>query len=48
MNEHNGTQRGVKGLIANALNRPLLGVLVALAVIVGVWIGLQLVLPALT
>ncbi|MER7999752.1 hypothetical protein [Streptomyces sp. NPDC095613] len=48
MSERTGARRDKKGLISNVLNRPLLGLLLILALIVGVWIGLQLILPALT
>ncbi|MGW3416589.1 MULTISPECIES: hypothetical protein [Streptomyces] len=48
MSKRIGAQSGTKRFISNVLNRPLLGLLLILALIVGVWIGLQLVLPALT
>ncbi|WP_161624889.1 hypothetical protein [Streptomyces spectabilis] len=48
MSKRIGARRGIKGFALRVLNHPLLGLLLALALIVGVWIGLQLVLPALT
>ncbi|WP_328842659.1 hypothetical protein [Streptomyces sp. NBC_00258] len=48
MSKRIGTQSGTKRFISKVLNRPFLGLLLILALIVGVWIGLQLVLPALT
>ncbi|MEU1942060.1 hypothetical protein ABZ554_06355 [Streptomyces sp. NPDC020125] len=47
MSKRIGARRGMKGFVSNVLNRPFLGLLLILALIVGVWIGLQLVLPAL-
>ncbi|MFF3644539.1 hypothetical protein [Streptomyces sp. NPDC002564] len=48
MNEHAGAQRPTRDFISSIFNRPILGLLVALVLIVAIWIGLQLVLPAVT
>ncbi|MFJ6390143.1 hypothetical protein ACIQJT_21345 [Streptomyces sp. NPDC091972] len=48
MSERIGVRRSIKSFISNVFNRPFLGLLFTLVLIVAIWVGLQLVLPALT
>ncbi|MGV2918476.1 hypothetical protein [Streptomyces alfalfae] len=45
MSKRGGAQHGAKAFISSIFNRPVLGLLITLLLIVGIWISLQLVLP---
>ncbi|MEU4800548.1 hypothetical protein [Streptomyces sp. NPDC023327] len=48
MSERSGARRGAKVFISSIFNRPIVGLLITLLLIVGIWVGLQLVLPSIT